>query len=73
MDKRNTGKEKMKNNKGFPYHRLRNGNRYGKIKWKVVDCDGNIIEHFVSKATANYFIEQNQKNYLDCELRLEEI
>ena len=70
--KRNTGKEKMKENKKFPYKSKFNRG-YGAIKWKVSDCDGNEIEEFVSKLAARQFIKDNQRDFFDCDLVLEEI
>ena len=67
-EKRNTSKEKAKENKGFPYR-----HRFGEIKWKITDDDGKEYGRFMQKVNAKKEINRLKRDLLIDDLGVEEI
>lgn len=67
-NKRNTSKEKMKENKWHPYRR-----RINERKWKVVDLNGKEYGKFREKVNAHKEIKRLKKELWLNNLEIEEI
>ena len=68
INKRNTSKEKVKDNKRFPYRTLIN-----QIKWKITDDDGKEYGRFMQKVNARKEINRLKRDLLIEDLGVEEI
>ena len=68
MSKRNTSKEKMKDNKHFPYR-----NMDGQRKYRIVDESGNSYGEFVSHQNALNEIKRQEKLFFRFGLLLEHL
>ena len=68
INKRNTGKEKVKENKRFSYRTLIN-----KIKWKITDDDGKEYGRFMQKVNARKEIKKLDKELFIKDLSVEKI
>ena len=67
-NKRNTSKEKAKENKGFPYK-----NKFNEIKWKITDDAGKEYGRFMQKVNARKEINRLKRDLLIEDLGVEEI
>lgn len=67
-NKRNTAKEKAKENKRFPYR-----TRINQIKWKITDDDGKEYGRFIQKTNARKEIKRLDKELFIKDLGVEEI
>jgi len=67
-EKRNTAKEKAKENKRFPYRTLIN-----QIKWKITDDDGKEYGRFMQKVNARKEIKRLDKELFIKDLSVEKI
>jgi len=67
-NKRNTTKEKAKENKRFPYK-----GRINQIKWKITNDDGKEYGKFIQKVNAKKEIKRLSKELFIEDLGVEEI
>lgn len=67
-NKRNTRKEKIRENRGFPYR-----TRINKQKWKVTDDDGKVYGKFRLKVNARKEMNKLNKLLFRDDLGIEEI
>ena len=68
LNKRNTAKEKAKENKRFPYR-----HRHGEIKYRIVDKDGISYGEFISHKNALNEIKRQEKFFLRFDLMIEHL
>jgi len=68
INKRNTRKEKFKENKGFPYR-----HRFNEIKWKITDDNGKEYGRFREKVNAEREIQKFKDELWIEGLEVEEI
>lgn len=73
MNKRNTAKEKAKENKGYPYHKLRNIGKPGVKRYRIVDDDGKSYGSFRIKVNAQKTIEKLKKDLIRDDFMIEHL